>query len=125
MFRNDALGYFLGDTYDVRRGIDIMTDTNMTVGYRELTQGLTIRTNGVPTRQLDVVHVGVTACHEVRHLDYPKDSTADSGTIELTEVFSVRALLGQVIMAGKADRDGIDGIGGGGGGGRHGSAPFS
>lgn len=93
----------------------------MTIGNRQVPQGLPVKMDVVPSRQLNVVHVGVNAGHEVRHRDDPKDSNADSGTIELAVVFSVRATMGHVIIAGKADRDGIDGIGGG----RHGIAPFS
>ena len=83
----------------------------MTVGDRQVPQGLPVKPNAVPTRQLNVIHVGVTAGHEVRHRDDPKDSIADSGTIELAIIFSVGTTVRHVIIAGKTDRDGIDGIG--------------
>lgn len=96
----------------------------MTVGYRQVPQGLTVKADAVPTRQLNVIHVGVSAGHEVRHWDDPKDSIADSGTIELTIIFSVGTTVRHVIIAGKTDSDGRNGIDGIGGDGRHGIAPF-
>jgi hypothetical protein len=92
----------------------------VTIGDRQVPEGLPVKTNPVPTRQLNVVHVGVTAGHEVRHRDDIEDSIADSGTIELAIVFSVGTTVRHVIIAGKTDRDGIDGIGDV----RHGIAPF-
>lgn len=123
-FRNHTGCYGLGEAHNVRLGVDKGRASGMTVGYHQVPQGLPVKPNAVPARQLDVVHVGVTAGHEVRHRDDPKDSIADSGTIELTIIFSVGTTVRHVIIASKTDsggrRNGIDGIGDV----RHGIAPF-
>lgn len=119
-YRNHTGCYGLGEAHNVSLGVDKGRAIGMTVGHRQVPQGLTVKTDAIPARQLDVVHVGVTAGHKVRHRDDPKDSIADSGTIELTIIFSVGTTVRHVIIAGKTDRDGIDGIGDV----RHGIAPF-
>lgn len=120
-FRNHTGCYGLGEAHNVRLGVDKGRIIGMTVGYRQVPQGLPVKPNAVPTRQLNVIHVGVSAGHKVRHRDDIEDSIADSGTIELAIVFSVGTAVRHVIIAGKTDRGGIDGLGGDG---RHGMAPF-
>lgn len=124
LFRNHARGNHLGKANDIRVRVD--DRRFMPVGDRKHTTRYLRKLDVVPTRQLDVVKMGVSAGHEVRHRDDPKDSITDSRTIELTIIFSVGMGARHVRLTGNDDDgsvvDGIDEIGVGH---RHGIAPFS
>lgn len=57
-FRNHARRYGLCKTYDVRLGVDKGRTSCVTVGDRQVPEGLPVKTDAIPARQLDVVHVG-------------------------------------------------------------------
>lgn len=123
MFRYDELDYPLSKANDVR--VRVEDRRFIPVGYRKHATRFLRQLNDVPTRQLNVVKVGVSAGHEVRQRDYPKDSIADSRAIKLAVVFSVGAGTRHVRLTGNDDVgvvDGIDEIGVCHG---HGIAPFS
>lgn len=57
-FRNHTGCYGLGEAHNVRLGVDKGRASCVTVGDRQVPQGLPVKPNAVPTRQLNVIHVG-------------------------------------------------------------------